>query len=71
LRLIQHEIRQQSPQKPNLDTLLAHIGVDKWLEENNFRIKSIVGCSIGSLIGGVYAAGELDQLESGCFQQTN
>ncbi len=42
---------------------LAHIGVIKWLEENNFEIKSITGCSIGALIGGVYAAGELDQLE--------
>lgn len=42
---------------------LAHIGVIKWLEENNFEIKSISGCSIGSLIGGVYAAGKLNQLE--------
>jgi len=42
---------------------LAHIGVIKWLEDNNFEIKSISGCSIGSLIGGVYAAGKLDQLE--------
>lgn len=41
---------------------LAHIGVIKWLEENNFEIKSISGCSIGSLIGGVYATGKLDQL---------
>lgn len=23
---------------------LAHIGVIKWLEENNFKIKSIAGC---------------------------
>ncbi|MEN8193284.1 MAG: patatin-like phospholipase family protein, partial [Bacteroidota bacterium] len=42
---------------------LAHIGVIKWLEENNYEIKAISGCSIGSLIGGVYAAGKLDQLE--------
>ena len=42
---------------------LAHIGVIKWLEENEFEIKSISGCSIGSLIGGVYAAGKLEQLE--------
>jgi len=42
---------------------LAHIGVIKWLKENNFEIKSISGCSIGSLIGGIYAAGKLDQLE--------
>lgn len=42
---------------------LAHIGVIRWLEENNYEIKSIAGCSIGSLIGGVYAAGKLEQLE--------
>jgi len=41
---------------------LAHIGVIQWLEENNFEIKSISGCSIGSLIGGIYAAGKLEQL---------
>lgn len=42
---------------------LAHIGIIHWLEENNFRIKSISGCSIGALIGGVYAAGKLDDFE--------
>lgn len=42
---------------------LAHIGVIRWLLENNYEIKSIAGCSIGSLIGGVYAAGKLDLLE--------
>lgn len=50
---------------------LAHIGVIKWLEENNFEIKSISGCSIGSLIGGVYAAGKLDQLEEWMISLTN
>ncbi len=39
---------------------LAHIGVIRWLEENDFEIKSISGCSIGALVGGVYAAGKLD-----------
>lgn len=42
---------------------LAHIGVIHWLEENDFEISSIAGCSIGALIGGVYAAGQLDKLE--------
>ncbi len=42
---------------------LAHIGVIHWLEENEFKIKSIVGCSIGAVIGGVYAAGKLDEYE--------
>lgn len=42
---------------------LAHIGIIKWLVENNYQIKSISGCSIGALIGGVYAAGKLDEFE--------
>jgi len=42
---------------------LAHIGVIRWLEENNYEIRSISGCSIGALIGGIYAAGKLDLLE--------
>lgn len=43
---------------------LAHIGVIRWLEENEYEIKSIAGCSIGSVIGGVYAAGKLGELEA-------
>ena len=43
---------------------LAHIGVIHWLEENGFKIKSISGCSMGALIGGVYAAGKLDEFEN-------
>lgn len=42
---------------------LAHIGIIRWLEENGFEIRSVAGCSIGSLVGGVYAAGKLDELE--------
>src|SRR5271165_5426870 len=42
---------------------LAQIGVIHWLEENDFKIKSIVGCSIGAVIGGIYAAGKLDVYE--------
>lgn len=42
---------------------LAHIGVIHWLEENNFTIKSIAGCSIGAVVGGIYAAGKLDDYE--------
>jgi len=43
---------------------LAHIGVIHWLEKNGFKIKSISGCSVGALIGGIYAAGKLDDFES-------
>ena len=39
---------------------LAHVGIIRWLEEHNYKIESISGCSIGALIGGFYAAGKLD-----------
>jgi len=42
---------------------LAHIGIIRWLEEHNYHIASISGCSIGALVGGIYAAGKLDQFE--------
>ncbi|WKN30146.1 patatin-like phospholipase family protein [Porifericola rhodea] len=42
---------------------LAHIGVIHWLEENDFKIDSISGCSMGALVGGIYAAGKLDAFE--------
>lgn len=42
---------------------LAHIGVIRYLESNGYEIKSISGSSAGALIGGVYAAGKLDEFE--------
>ena len=42
---------------------LAHIGAIHWLEENDYQIKSIVGCSMGACVGGIYAIGKLDQYE--------
>ena len=42
---------------------LVHIGVIHWLEEHGYRIASVTGCSIGALIGGIYAAGKLDSYE--------
>lgn len=42
---------------------LAHIGVIHWLEENGYDIRSISGCSIGALIGGIHACGRLDVYE--------
>lgn len=42
---------------------LAHIGVINWLEQNNYQIQSISGCSIGAVVGGIYAAGKLDEYE--------
>ena len=42
---------------------LVNVGVIRWLVEHGYEIKSISGCSIGALIGGVYAAGKLDEFE--------
>lgn len=39
---------------------LAHIGVIDWLVEHDYRIECISGCSMGALVGGIYAAGKLD-----------
>jgi len=39
---------------------LAHIGVIEWLNQHDYRIESIAGASMGALVGGIYAAGELD-----------
>lgn len=42
---------------------LAHIGVIRWLEQQGYEIRSISGCSVGALVGGIYAAGKLDEFE--------
>lgn len=36
---------------------LAHIGVIQVLEENDIPLDLIVGCSMGAMVGGIYAAG--------------
>lgn len=41
----------------------AHIGVIRELESQGYTIKSIAGSSMGALIGGLYAAGKLDEYE--------
>ncbi len=43
---------------------LAHIGVIHWLEESGYRIRSIAGSSMGALVGGIHAAGKLDEYEA-------
>jgi len=42
----------------------AHIGVIRELEKRGYEITSISGTSMGALVGGVYAAGKLDEYES-------
>lgn len=41
---------------------MAHVGVIRWLEEYNFEIRSISGCSIGSVVGGAYATDSMVEL---------
>ena len=42
---------------------LAHIGAVQCLEERGYRIRYISGSSMGALVGGMYAAGELSNYE--------
>lgn len=39
---------------------LAHIGAIEEIQAQGFEIVSIAGCSMGALIGGIYAMGKLD-----------
>ena len=38
----------------------AHIGVIEELESRGYEIACIAGCSMGAVVGGIYAAGKLD-----------
>jgi NTE family protein len=42
---------------------LAHIGAIREIEKTGVEIKAIAGCSMGALVGGIYAAGRLDAYE--------
>ncbi len=48
----------------------AHIGAIEALEECGYEITSIAGTSMGSLIGGLYAAGGLDKVKEWLFDLT-
>lgn len=39
----------------------AHIGVIEELTERGYEISCIAGCSMGAVVGGIYAAGKLDE----------
>ena len=43
---------------------LAHIGAIEELEAQGYHISAIAGCSMGALIGGVYAAGKLEEFRN-------
>ncbi len=49
----------------------AHIGVIKAIEERGLDIRNLAGCSMGSLIGGVYAAGELETYKDWAYSLTS
>ncbi len=49
----------------------AYIGAIDELESRGYHITSIAGCSIGSLVGGVYAAGKLNEFKDWLFSLTN
>jgi len=42
---------------------IAHIGAIEELIEQGYEIKAIAGCSIGAVIGGIYASGKLDKFK--------
>jgi NTE family protein len=40
---------------------IAHIGVIEQLEKEGYEIIEIIGCSMGAVVGGIYAAGHLPE----------
>ncbi|HCC70571.1 MAG TPA: phospholipase, partial [Bacteroidales bacterium] len=43
---------------------IAHIGAIEELEKHGFEISAIAGTSMGSLIGGVYALGKMEEYKN-------
>ena len=43
---------------------IAHFGVIHELVKHGYEISSISGTSMGSLVGGIYAAGKLNESET-------
>ncbi len=41
----------------------AHVGVIEALESNGFQITSVAGCSMGAVVGGIYATGQLQKFK--------
>ena len=42
---------------------LAHVGVIEELESRGYEIGEIAGCSVGALVGGMYAAGKMPEFK--------
>lgn len=49
---------------------IAHIGVLEELESQGYRVTSIAGTSMGSVVGGVYALGKLNEYKELLLQTT-
>lgn len=49
---------------------IAHLGVIDVLEENGYEITSIIGCSMGALVGGMYVSGNHEALKDYLFSLT-
>lgn len=49
----------------------AYIGAIEELERRGYHITSIAGSSIGSLVGGIYAAGRLHEFKEWLFNLSN
>ncbi len=46
---------------------MAHIGAIRALLEAGYQITSVAGTSMGAIVGGMFAAGKLDELEQWCL----
>ncbi|MCG8372769.1 MAG: patatin-like phospholipase family protein [Balneolales bacterium] len=46
---------------------IAHIAVIEELEKEGFEIIEVIGCSMGAVIGGIYAAGHLSEYKDWLF----
>jgi len=49
----------------------AYIGAIEELESRGYNITSVAGCSVGSLVGGIYAAGGLEAFKKWLFSLDN
>lgn len=45
----------------------AHIGVIEALQNHGFTISSVTGCSMGAVVGGIYAAGGIEKFKEWAF----
>jgi len=49
---------------------VAHIGVIEELEKSGYEIIEVIGCSMGAVVGGIYAAGHLSAYKEWMFGLT-